>query len=260
MLAAPGDTVMATSVLLRSAREQQRRSQRRIAREELARRSIDLDRAQAGLPRQASQRRSSQRLSQDGMGKVGLQEAAILEREERGRQYMATSSARRSQAAHAQDFRTQVALEQAAAATRVRIEELQFELLKREQWSQEWTRCVLRLGQIGSGHIRPELTLEFPVRVRHGTTVKALINAASTAGLVSRAERDYLERNAGIVFEAGAACCASPLPFGNPRYALRQIRADGSVRPLPERDASDCEWTLDRHGVSDGALLLLEPM
>ena len=150
-------------------------------------------------------------------------------------------------------------LEQAAAATRARIEELQFELLKREQWSQEWTRCVLRIGQIGSGHTRPELTLEFSVRVRHGTTVKALIDAASTTRLVSRAERDYIERNTGIVFEAGASCCASPLPFGNPRYALRQIRADGSVRPLPERDISGSEWTLDRLGVCDGALLLLEP-
>lgn len=255
---APSDTGAAASVLLLSAREQQRRAQRRIAREELARRSIELDRAQAGLPRQASQRRSSQRASHDGMGKVGLQEVAILEREERGRQYVATASARRSHFTHAQDFRTQVALEQAAAATRVRIEELQFELLKREQWSQEWTRCVLRLGQIGSGHIRPELTLEFPVRVRHGTTVKALIDTASRAGLVSRAERDYLERTTGIIFEAGASCCASPLPFGAPRYALRQIRSDGSVRPLPELDASGCEWTLDRHGVCDGAVLLLE--
>lgn len=260
-MAAPEPTGMVTTpAVLRSARQQHRRSQRRIAREELARRSIELDRAEAGLPRRRLPRGASQIASEEGMSKLGLQEVAILERSERGRQYVATVPALRSQAARTHTFRTQVALEQAAAATRARIEELQFELLKREQWSREWTRCVVRIGQVGRGHVRPELTLEFPVRLRHGTTVNDLIVAASSAGLVSQVERDYLKRNTGIVFEAGCSCCASPLAFGEPRYALRQIRLDGSVRPLAERDASGCEWTLNQHGICDGAVLLLEPV
>ena len=265
VMAAPEPSGMVTApAVLRSARQQHRRSQRRIAREELARRSIELNRAEAGLPWRSSQRGVSQIASPNaphtGMSKLGLQEVAILERAERRRQYVATVAALRAQAAHTQMFGTQVALEQAAAATRARIEALQFELVKREQWSREWTRCVVRIGQVGHGHVRPDFALEFPVRLRHGTTVNDLIAAASSANLMSQVERDYLERNTGIVFETGCSCCTSPLAFGEPRYALRQIRLDGSVRPLAERDASGCEWTLDRHGICDGAILLLEPV
>jgi hypothetical protein len=254
---------------LRAARAQHRRSSRRVAREELARRSIGLDRAQAGLPRQApygTARRAVHagappvhRASRAGLGEVGLQEAAALERAERGREYDASTASRRSQVARTAGFQTQVALEQAAADARARIEELRFELAKREQQAREATRCTLRLGQTGRDNTRPELQLEVPLRVRHGTTVEALIAAASSPSLVSRTERDYLERNTGILFEAGAPCCAIPLQFGTPRFSLREIRRDGTVRPLASHDASGCERTLDDNGICDGAVLLLEP-
>lgn len=266
----PDDTASGPALLC-SARQLHRRAQRRITREELARRSVELDRAVAGLPRRPSQPRcivrpgdeprTSRRASRDGLGEVGLQEVAALERAERGRQYVATVSNRQLQATHAQDFRLQVALERAAAESRARIETLQFELLKRKQWDRDWIRCSVRLSQIGRGHARPELTLEFPVRLRHGTTVSELIVAASSGDLVSYAERDYLHRTTGITFETGpASCCAAPLPFGAPRYALQQVRPDGSIRPLAERDAAGNEWCLDQHGIRDGALLLLEPL
>ena len=97
-MAAPEPTGMVTTpAVLRSARQQHRRSQRRIAREELARRSIELDRAEAGLPRRRLPRGASQIASEEGMSKLGLQEVAILERSERGRQYVATVAAQRSQ-------------------------------------------------------------------------------------------------------------------------------------------------------------------
>ena len=256
---------------LRAARAQHRRSSRRVEREELARRSIGLDRAQAGLPRQApygTARRAvhagdpppaAHRASRAGLGEVGLQEAAALERAERGREYDAATASRRSQVARTAGFQTQVALEQAAADARARIEELRFELAKREQQAREAMRCTLRISQTGRDNTRPELQLEFPLRVRHGTTVEALIAAASSPSLVSRPERDYLERNTGVLFEAGAPCCARPLQFGTPRFSLREIRRDGTVRPLASHDASGRERTLDDNGICDGAVLLLEP-
>ena len=263
-----------------AARLQQRRSARRIERQELARRSLDLDRRTAGMPRDPSHRvprhavsagdapPAADRASHHGLGDVDLHERAFLEREERGREYDRATRRRATQQQRSTEFQRRVALEQLAADKRARIAALQFELVKREQWTRDWTRCTLRIGQVGSTqnvHTRPEVSLEFQLRVKHGTTVNALIAAASSPKLVDPAERGYLERNYGVMMDGpGAPCCAAPFLFGDgaARYALREIRGDGSVRPLAAVDGGgSCgrEWTLMEHGVSDGALLLLEP-